>query len=316
MRMIQVNFIGVKSRGLFWLVLANVGFVWNPLVFAGAINSHKLQRSTNWGHNSSSARLSGGVTDLLLDILPNRIDGCFARVQSTCGSQYGQTSIEAILARTAYHRGRSQRPVSCDRELHGGERELASIAAIDDYTHDLPLSDCNLSGWKVGSENAFQQWDHLFDKGGYSIFQRAFGLERTFRDAFKISFAPIDLANQGEVHLANVRDLTHIGLSVPVAIRRSAVRGDGNLFIGSQYRDGCPVRKVVTARKKGDTEKEWQPKWIRHRYVGLTTSCWVDGADGPETCSERSIDVDVSKDGKIWFHAFGESCLDQLRQWK
>jgi hypothetical protein len=99
-----------------------------------------------------------------------------------------------------------------------------------------------------------------------------------------------------------------LALSGSVAADRLAIDCHYNLARGSYYHDRRPVslRKTKTRPKRDSKD---HPKWVRIRHLG---SQWATVYGEDLVFHLDAQDIDISENGKTWFHLLGPTCKDKL----
>jgi len=285
------------------LILANCWFP-NPLGFAIAVDPHDLNRSTY-------VRLL--LVDLFLDKPPNSTKVGNTRIEYSLRSEDGKSPV-GTFAWAGTPSGEHMPSIAGDAEFYDVRNQSSGVFSVDNNAHDRPLLGSYFARWKIGFKNVVQQWHHLFHERGYSTVQRASRLNGPLGKGLKVNSLPSRHAHYGEVHLSSVPNLAGIRLFVAFGVGGPAVSGNHDFHIGPYESYGSAVQGAFTGDKGRNGLKHEQPKWIRHRYLSPTI-CWRDRG-GDTTCSGDSEDIDVSLDGKKWFHAMGEYCPDRLPEWR
>lgn len=195
------------------------------------------------------------------------------------------------------------------------EFEDMLFEARDRNSNQRSLSDCVGAQCWVGLHRCIQHRGQRIDDGLRPTGDITFTAQK-LPDHIKIIYSSgTGHSIQGEIPFSCSPDFAHIGLNKTVFIDNPTVRSYGNLVVSPLYRDGSAVaerslRESEDRRyKKGD-----QPRWVRHRYSQSAAWCFWDSKNNT-VCDLGGEDIDVSLDGKEWFHLLGLRCADGLPNW-
>jgi hypothetical protein len=103
----------------------------------------------------------------------------------------------------------------------------------------------------------------------------------------------------------------------PAAINLLAIRSKDNYLWRPNCDNGCAVHCFTVNKTKQHAKKQAvnteQPRWIRYRGSDSAWT-WPDLNTGLTVYDPMPKDIDVSDDGKTWFHLVGRWCWDALPQ--
>jgi len=129
------------------------------------------------------------------------------------------------------------------------------------------------------------------------------------------SFYPVrcSRAVNGVVPPTRAPKLASVWQDVTVLINHSAIGGNCDFSFASNGCNSGPMQKrlCLTPNRK---DQHHQPHWVRHRYSEMSF-CGNDSI-GSLICDVGTEDIDVSADGRKWFHAVGTRCSEGLPIWK
>jgi len=125
------------------------------------------------------------------------------------------------------------------------------------------------------------------------------------------SYETLDGSVYGDEHVSKLSDLAHRRGARAIVIRGLTVRSGSNLTRRSYNKHRRSVRRLPVDgwRTRKESEKQYKPRWIRTRVIGAQWS-YVSGKDWIGDL--RGQDIDVSDDGRSWFHLLGPHCLGRL----
>jgi len=94
--------------------------------------------------------------------------------------------------------------------------------------------------------------------------------------------------------------------------------GRNNHLITISHNNNSRLRPDANSRKNKKKQKQNRSriKWIRTRYVGGISGGVTDLNSGETRINVDTLDLDVSEDGKVWFHFFGFDCIEELETYK
>jgi len=270
------------------------------------VECHKLDRRSD---------VDGSSIDLHLDKPSDLLNNWSFPVKLRsfrCWHKYSSTPIGASPRTNIGLLGNES--VFIGREPNRSEPQGVLVASEDSDSQNRPtLTDNMLSQMALRLQHAVQQWyERICSSPAF-----ADEITRLFKNFFDNMKDVYSICRTEAIHrkipATGMSDFANIFKGFPSLINDATISGSDNLGLGSNNCYGCSMREVLRESANREHESSQEIKWVRERKTGMAW-CWPEPHNSM-ACNVDSEDIDVSSNGKRWFHLVGSRCRDGLPNW-